>query len=91
MGNCAVSYGMPAILAVPIGLAAGALCGLLNGVLVAYMKLPPFIVTLGTWNIVMATNFIYSANETIRDTDVDAQAPLLHLFATELQDRHRRC
>ncbi|RUU50631.1 ABC transporter permease, partial [Mesorhizobium sp. M7A.T.Ca.TU.009.01.1.1] len=81
MGNCAVSYGMPSALAVAIGLAAGAACGLLNGVLVAYMKLPPFIVTLGTWNIVMATNFIYSANETIRDTDVDTQAPLLHLFA----------
>ncbi|RVD49072.1 ABC transporter permease [Mesorhizobium sp. M8A.F.Ca.ET.023.02.2.1] len=81
MGNCAVSYGMPSVLAVAIGLAAGAACGLLNGLLVAYMKLPPFIVTLGTWNIVMATNFIYSANETIRDTDVDTQAPLLHLFA----------
>ncbi|RWN58282.1 ABC transporter permease [Mesorhizobium sp.] len=80
MGNCAVTYGLPTLLAVVIGLAAGAACGLLNGLLVAYMKLPPFIVTLGTWNIVMATNFIYSANETIRDADVDAQAPLLHLF-----------
>jgi fructose transport system permease protein len=81
MGNCAVSYGLPSVVAVALGLAAGAACGLLNGLLVAYMKLPPFIVTLGTWNIVMATNFIYSANETIRDTDVDTQAPLLHLFA----------
>ncbi|TIV26751.1 MAG: ABC transporter permease [Mesorhizobium sp.] len=81
MGNCAITYGMPTILAVLLGLAAGAACGLLNGLLVAYMKLPPFIVTLGTWNIVMATNFIYSANETIRDADVDAQAPLLHFFA----------
>jgi fructose transport system permease protein len=80
MGNCAVTYGLPTLLAVVIGLSAGAACGLLNGLLVAYMKLPPFIVTLGTWNIVMATNFIYSANETIRDADVDAQAPLLHLF-----------
>ncbi|RWK57828.1 ABC transporter permease [Mesorhizobium sp.] len=80
MGNCAVTYGLPTLLAVVIGLGAGAACGLLNGLLVAYMKLPPFIVTLGTWNIVMATNFIYSANETIRDADVDAQAPLLHLF-----------
>ncbi|RVB80539.1 MULTISPECIES: ABC transporter permease [unclassified Mesorhizobium] len=80
MGNCAVTYGLPTLLAVVIGLAAGGACGLLNGLLVAYMKLPPFIVTLGTWNIVMATNFIYSANETIRDADVDAQAPLLHLF-----------
>ena len=49
------------------------------------MKLPPFIVTLGTWNIVMATNFIYSANETIRDADIDAQAPLLHLFGTSFK------
>jgi len=81
MGNCAITNGMPTILAVLLGLAAGAACGLLNGLLVAYMKLPPFIVTLGTWNIVMATNFIYSANETIRDADVDAQAPLLHFFA----------
>ncbi len=80
MGNCAVTYGLPTLLAVVIGLGAGAACGLLNGLLVAFMKLPPFIVTLGTWNIVMATNFIYSANETIRDADVDVQAPLLHLF-----------
>jgi fructose transport system permease protein len=81
MGNVAVTYGIPTPLAVLAGLVVGGLCGVLNGFLVAYMRLPPFIVTLGTWNIVMATNFIYSANETIRDTDVDAQAPLLHLFA----------
>jgi fructose transport system permease protein len=85
MGNFAVNYGWPAIIAVPIGLAVGALCGLLNGALVAYLRLPPFIVTLGTWNIVMATNFIYSANETIRDTDVAAQAPLLHLFGSSFK------
>ena len=81
MGNFAVTYGLPTPIAILAGMIAGGLCGLLNGFLVANMKLPPFIVTLGTWNIVMATNFIYSANETIRDTDVDEQAPLLHLFA----------
>jgi fructose transport system permease protein len=81
MGNVAITYGIPTPIAVVAGLVVGGLCGLLNGFLIAYMKLPPFIVTLGTWNIVMATNFIYSANETIRDTDVDEQAPLLHLFA----------
>jgi fructose transport system permease protein len=85
MGNFAVVYGLPAIIAIPIGLLVGALCGLLNGLLVAYVKLPPFIVTLGTWNIVMATNFIYSANETIRDTDVAEKAPLLHLFGTSFK------
>ena len=35
------------------------------------MKLPPFIVTLGTWQIVLAINFLYSANETIRSQDID--------------------
>ena len=58
----------------------GALCGFINGVLVAYMKLPPFIVTLGTWQIVLATNFLYSANETIRAQDIEASAPLLQFF-----------
>jgi fructose transport system permease protein len=85
MGNLAVGYGLPAIIAIPIGLVVGGLCGLLNGALVAYVKLPPFIVTLGTWNVVMATNFIYSANETIRDADVAAKAPLLHLFGTSIK------
>lgn len=85
MGNFAVNYGLPAIVAVPIGLVVGALCGALNGALVAFLRLPPFIVTLGTWNIVMATNFIYSANETIRDADVAAKAPLLHLFGTSFR------
>jgi fructose transport system permease protein len=85
MGNVAITYGIPTPIAVVAGLVVGGLCGLLNGFLVAYMKLPPFIVTLGTWNIVMATNFIYSANETIRDTDVDEKAPLLHLFAVSFK------
>ena len=68
MGNVAITYGVPTPIAVIAGLLVGGLCGFVNGALVAFMKLPPFIVTLGTWNIVMATNFIYSANETIRDT-----------------------
>ncbi|MBO9097160.1 MULTISPECIES: ABC transporter permease [Rhizobium] len=85
MGNFAITYGLPTPIAVVAGMFAGGVCGLLNGLLVAYMKLPPFIVTLGTWNIVMATNFIYSANETIRDTDVQDKAPLLHLFAVSFK------
>jgi fructose transport system permease protein len=85
MGNCAVTYGIPAIFAVPIGMLTGAVCGLLNGVLVAKLKLPPFIVTLGTWYIIMATNFIYSANETIRRADIETSAPLLGLFGTSFK------
>jgi ribose transport system permease protein len=34
--------------ALPVGLLAGVILGFLNGVLIAYLRLPPFIVTLGS-------------------------------------------
>lgn len=34
--------------ALPVGLATGVILGLLNGLLIAYLNLPPFIVTLGS-------------------------------------------
>ncbi len=40
--------GLPAPVAIAAGLAAGGLCGLINGALTAYLGLAPFIVTLGT-------------------------------------------
>ena len=40
--------GVPIPIAILVGLAIGAICGLVNGVLVAYAGLQPFIVTLGT-------------------------------------------
>jgi fructose transport system permease protein len=80
MGQFAFRYGLPVPLSILCGFACGALCGWINGALVAFMKLPPFIVTLGMWQIVLATNFLYSANETIRSQDIEAQAPLLQFF-----------
>ena len=80
MGQFTFRYGLPPSLAILCGFAVGALCGLLNGLLVARMKLPPFIVTLGTWQILLAANFLYSANETIRSQDIAAQAPILQFF-----------
>jgi fructose transport system permease protein len=47
------------------------------------MKLPPFIVTLGMWQIVLASNFLYSANETIRSKDIEDNAALLQVFGTK--------
>ncbi|CRK76715.1 Ribose transport system permease protein RbsC [Nereida ignava] len=40
--------GVPAPLAILLGMAAGAACGMVNGMLSAYLALAPFIVTLGT-------------------------------------------
>lgn len=80
MGQCAMHYGLPGPVAVLVGLIVGGVCGWINGALVAYVKLPPFIVTLGTWSIYQAANFIYSGNETVRSQDVDKVAPILHFF-----------
>lgn len=80
MGQFAFRYGVPVPLAIIAGFGVGALCGLINGWLIAYIKLPPFIVTLGTWQVFLATNYLYSANETIRSQDISADAPLLQLF-----------
>ncbi len=83
MGQFTFRYGLPAEVAVACGLVCGTLCGFINGWLVAKVKLPPFIVTLGMWQIVLATNFLYSANETIRAQDIEAEAPLLQLFGAK--------
>jgi fructose transport system permease protein len=80
MGQFTFRYGIPAPMSILIGLAAGTAMGAANGWLVARMKLPPFIVTLGTWQIILAANYLYSANETIRSQDIEAQAPLLQLW-----------
>ncbi|MEO1639017.1 MAG: ABC transporter permease [Pseudomonadota bacterium] len=80
MGQFTFRYGLPVELAILCGLAMGTAIGALNGWLVAYMKLPPFIVTLGMWQIVLAANFLYSANETIRSQEIEANAPLLQFL-----------
>ncbi|NNE81656.1 MAG: ABC transporter permease [Silicimonas sp.] len=83
MGQFTFRYGIPVPIAIACGLAVGTAIGALNGWLVARVKLPPFIVTLGMWQIVLATNFLYSANETIRSQDIEKNAPLLQLFGSK--------
>jgi fructose transport system permease protein len=77
MGQCAFTYGLGAPLAILCGFALGAGIGAVNGLLIAGMKLPPFIVTLGTWQIVLAANYLYSSNQTIGATQIQLKAPLL--------------
>ncbi|MER0237223.1 ABC transporter permease [Fulvimarina sp. MAC8] len=80
MGRLSVELGMPVPISIVIGLLCGAGTGALNGVLVTKVKLPPFITTLGTWNIFLALNYYFSNRETIRSQTLDADAPLLKLF-----------
>jgi len=65
MTKLAVHSGVPGIPAILIGIAACAAFGLLNGLFVTKVRLPAFIVTLGTFNIAMALVHIYSNEETI--------------------------
>ncbi|WP_170571909.1 ABC transporter permease [Ruegeria atlantica] len=83
MGQFTFRYGIPVPIAVLCGLAVGTAIGAINGWLVSRVKLPPFIVTLGMWQIVLATNFLYSANETIRSQDIEAEASFLQFFGTK--------
>jgi fructose transport system permease protein len=85
MGQATFRYGLPAELAIAIGLALGTAMGAVNGFLIAKLKLPPFIVTLGTWQILLASNFIYSRNETIRSSDISEQAPALQFWGGSIE------
>lgn len=46
--------------AILVGLACGAMVGVVNGVIIAYTKTPPFITTLGTMLIVKGLALIYT-------------------------------
>jgi len=72
MAKLSADQGVPGLLALLLGFAVGTACGLLNGALVTRLKLPPFIVTLGTLNIFFALNLYYSKSETIRGTDMSS-------------------
>ena len=80
MGNLAVNAGLPVGIAVIIGMFFALLMGLLNGVLIAKIKLPPFIVTLGTFSIFRSLKLWYSGSESIRNADIVEKAPGLLWF-----------
>jgi len=77
MGRFAVVYGVPIAIAFPLGLLTGIVCGLINGLLVAVVKLPSFIVTLGTWSVYGALVIYVSDSETVRSQDIQNIAPML--------------
>ncbi|MDE1157166.1 MAG: ABC transporter permease [Neorhizobium sp.] len=57
--------GYPVPLAIAAGLGIGMVCGLVNGVLVAYVGLQPFIVTLGTLSTYRAIALIYTGGNPV--------------------------
>ena len=54
-----------------LGIVVGTSAGAFNGWLVSKVKLPPFIVTLGTLNIFLALTLFYATGRTIMDQELD--------------------
>lgn len=80
MTKFAVELGLPTPIAIVCGIAVTAAFGALNGLLVTKIKLPPFIVTLGTFNIAFAITQLYSNSQTVTDLP-DAMTWLGNTFA----------
>jgi ribose/xylose/arabinose/galactoside ABC-type transport system permease subunit len=60
---------VPLPLALVIGLAVGALCGSVNGILITYGKLPPFISTLGMMSVARGAALLYTGGRPISGFD----------------------
>jgi fructose transport system permease protein len=60
MTSFVTKNGVPPVLAILIALTVTTLFGVINGALVTLVRLPPFIVTLGMFNIVFALIRIYT-------------------------------
>ncbi|MDI1244570.1 MAG: ABC transporter permease, partial [Rhodoferax sp.] len=86
MTKFAVNYGIDPYAAILCGLAVTTGFGLINGLLVTRIKLPPFIVTLGTLNIAFAITQIYSESQTITNlpSPMTALGETFNLGSTEV-------
>ncbi len=64
---------LPAIgwLAVPVALLTGLLLGLVNGALITFLNVPPFIVTLGTLTALRGAAFLVANGTTVINRDIN--------------------
>ncbi len=69
LGMCGVTLGivlnadMPLVVGIAATLAMGVLCGAVNGAIISYVKLPPFIVTLATLSIGRSLALVLTNNQ----------------------------
>ena len=73
MASAASAYGETGTaLAIPVGVACGLLVGLVNGVGVAYLRIPSMIVTLATNAVAQGLMIVYTGGFAPRDTATGA-------------------
>ena len=66
MANLAVSHHWPVLAAVIVGVGATTFLSFTNGIVIATLNLPPFIVTLGMLNVMYALTLLYSGGTEIQ-------------------------
>jgi fructose transport system permease protein len=70
MAKTAFENGVPGLAALLLGVGVGGVAGLINGLLVTKIQLPPFIVTLGTLGIFTSLTLLYATGRTIRNREL---------------------
>ena len=71
-GVCCTNLHLPLWLGIICSILAGVLCGFVNGVTIAYLKLPPFIATMGMMNITRGLNLVITDSRPIYFTETPA-------------------
>lgn len=71
MAKTAFENGVPGWASLILGLVIGTAAGLLNGLLITRINLPPFIVTLGTLGIFTTATLVYATGRTVRNRELD--------------------
>jgi fructose transport system permease protein len=83
-GETIAQAGLQVPLAIMIGIALAAFMGWINGALVTYLKLPPFIVTLGMLSNYTFFKLWYSKSESVRADVIEKKASSLLWFGNDL-------
>jgi ribose transport system permease protein len=90
LGTMAIAKaGFPIIPGVFIGVLAGAVIGLINGLLVTQMKLPPFIATLGMLGVARGLTFIVGGENAVYG--LPSNFPACSERARSARSRYRSC
>ena len=64
-GFCLTSYGMPLVVCLIMSILIGTLFGCFNGYLVAYWKVPPFIVSMASMNIAKGIAAVFTKTQSV--------------------------
>ena len=69
-GKFVLGHDRDVLLVLVLGMAIGAVCGLVNGVLVSFFRVPALVVTLGTLYVIQGLDYYWAHGQQINAADV---------------------